>query len=294
ASWVSMASIMDSLQGTLDDYYRDYRFAHGFATVRRAPQRAAMRLREVRGIAHVETRVIGAANLDVPGFGEPVTSVIVSLPDGEQPALNRLFIRAGGLPRPRSDQVVLNEVFAEAHGLIPGDSITAILNGRYRTLVVSGIALSPEYIMQIQPGAFFPDPQRFGVLWMDRAVLAAAYDMDGAFNDVVFTIAPGASMDEVITRVDAILRPYGGQGAHGREDQSSHALLSEEFRSLETTATILPAVFLAVAAFLLNMVVSRLVALQREQIAVLKAFGYTNLSVGVHYVKLVLVIALLG
>ncbi|HEU5209688.1 MAG TPA: ABC transporter permease [Longimicrobiales bacterium] len=294
ASWVSMASIMDSLQGTLAAYYRDYRFADGFATVRRAPERVADRLRAVAGIGHVETRVIGAANLDVRGFDEPVTSVIVSLPGAGQPALNRLVIRSGQLPAARSDEVLLNEVFADAHDLEPGDSITAILNGRYRVLTVSGIALSPEYLMQIQPGAFFPDPERFGVLWMDRDVLAPAYDMDGAFNDVVFTIAPGARTADVIERVDAVLRQYGGQGAHGREDQPSHSLISEEFRQLETMSTLLPAIFLAVAAFLLNIVVSRLVALQREQIAVLKAFGYTNVAIGVHYLKLVLVIGLLG
>lgn len=294
ASWVSMASIMDSLQGTLAGYYRAYRFADGFATVRRAPERIADRLREVPGVAHVETRVIASANLDVRGFDEPVTSVIVSLPDGGQPELNRLFVRSGRLPAPRSDEVVLNEVFAEAHDLVPGDSIRAIVNGRHRVLTVSGIALSPEYLMQIQPGAFFPDPERFGVLWMDRAVLGPAYDMDGAFNDVVFTVAPGARIADVVERVDAILRPYGGRGAYGREDHPSHSLIHEEFRQLETTSTVLPAVFLAVAAFLLNIVVSRTVALQREQIAVLKAFGYSNRAVGVHYLKLVLVIALVG
>lgn len=294
ASWVSMASVMDSLQHTLDDYYSDFRFAHAFATVRRAPERVAERLRMVDGVAHVETRVMGAANLEVRGFEEPVASVIVSLPAAQQPQLNMLYIRAGRLPQPRADEVVLNEVFAEAHGLLPGDSVTAILNGRYRTLAVSGIALSPEFLMQIQPGTFFPDPERFGVLWMDRDVLAAAYDMVGAFNDVAFTLAPGASVDRVIDRIDAILRPWGGPGAYARDDQVSHVLISEEFNQLDTTATILPSVFLAVAAFLLNIVVSRLVATQREQIAVLKAFGYTNRSVGVHYVKLVLVIALAG
>ena len=191
-------------------------------------------------------------------------------------------------------EVLLNETFAQAHGLHPGDRLTAVINGRRQVLAVTGVALSPEYLMQLQPGALFPDPERFGVLWMDRAVLAPAFDMDGAFNDVAFTLAPGASVEDVVGRLDVILRPYGGRGAYAREDQPSHALITEEFRGLRGIATMLPAIFLAVAAFLLNVVVTRLVALQREQIAALKAFGYRNRDVGLHYLKLVLVIALAG
>ncbi|HEX2166251.1 MAG TPA: ABC transporter permease [Longimicrobiales bacterium] len=294
ATYVSMRSVMESLQRTLDDYYADYRFADGFASVRRAPESLAERLRRIPGIAHVRTRVTAGANLEVETFDEPVTGMIVSLPGG-QPALNRLYVREGRLPRSGRDaEVVLNETFAEAHDLDVGDAITAIINGRRELLVIVGIALSPEFLMQIQPGALFPDPQRFGVMWMDRATLAPAFDMDGAFNTVAFTLAPGARSDAVIERVDDLLRPYGGQGAYGREDQASHALITEEFRGLRSMATMLPIIFLGVAAFLLNIVVTRLIALQREQIAALKAFGYGNVAVGLHYLKLVLAIALVG
>jgi putative ABC transport system permease protein len=294
-TYVSMTSVMESLQRTLADYYEAYAFPDGFASVRRAPRPVAERLREVPGIDRLQTRVTAAANLEIPGFDEPVSGLLVSVPEGEQPALDRIFLREGRLVRPgREDEVVVDEALAGAHGLRPGDRLDAIVNGRRRTLTVVGIGLSPEFLMQIQPGSLFPDPERYGVLWMGREALAAAYDMEGAFNDVAFTVAPGADVEAVIERVDLLLRRYGGQGAYPRRDQTSHAMISEEFRQLRAMATMLPAIFLAVAAFLLNIVVTRLISLQREQIAVLKAFGYRNLTVGVHYVKLVLVIALAG
>lgn len=295
ATYVAMTGVMDTLQRTLAAYYVDYRFADGFAGVRRAPRGVEDRLREVPGIGRVETRVRAGVSLEVPGFGEPVSGLLVSVPEGRQPELNRIFVREGRLVRPgREEEVLLNEAFAEAHGLRPGDRLTAVVNGRRRTLSVAGIALSPEFLMQVQPGAFFPDPQRYGVMWMGREALAAAYDMEGAFNDVAFTLAPGARVEDVLDRVDLVLAPYGGQGAHARRDQPSHFMITEEFRQLRGMATMLPAVFLAVAAFLLNIVVTRLVGLQREQIAALKAFGYRDLDVGIHYLKLVLAVALAG
>jgi putative ABC transport system permease protein len=294
-TYVAMISVYDTLDGTLQRYYRDYRFADGFASVSRAPEHVAERLRLIPGTAEVETRVIASANLEVSGFDEPVSGLIVSLPEDRQPSLNRLFLRKGRLVRPgRENEVVLNEPFADAHGLRPGDQIGAIISGRRRSLTVVGVALSPAYLMQMQPGTIFPDPLRFGVLWMGRAALAAAWDMEGAFNDIAFTLAPGASIDDVVAHVDLVLSAYGGTGAYGRADHPSHALITEEFRQLQGMATLLPLIFLAVAAFLLNVVVTRLISLQREQVAVLKAFGYTNRAVGVHYLKLVLVIALAG
>ncbi|TVR31778.1 MAG: ABC transporter permease [Spirochaetaceae bacterium] len=293
--YVTMASVSDTLQTTLQSYYADYRFADGFASLRRAPQGLAERLQEVPGVNQVQTRVSAVVNLEIAGFDQPVSGQIVSIPEAGQPVLNRLFIREGRLVRHgREDEVVLNEVFAETHGLRLGDTLTAIISGRRRTLTVVGIALSPEFLYQVQPGMLFPDPERFGVLWMGHSALAAAYGMQGAFNDVSFTLAPGARLQAVIERLDLLLAPYGSQGAYGRQDQISHNLISEELNQLEIMAFMLPLIVLAVAAFLLNIVVRRQISLQREQIAVLKAFGYRDLAVALHYVKMVLVIALAG
>lgn len=294
-TYVSMISIYDTLEGTLARYYSDYRFADGFASIRRAPEHVADRLRQVPGIAELETRVTAGANLQVPGFDDPVMALLLSLPEDRQPSLNQLFIREGRLVQAgRENEVVLNEPFAKAHGLRPGDELQAIISGRRRTLTVVGVALSPAYLMQVQPGSMFPDPERFGVIWMGRQALAAAWDMEGAFNEVAFTLAPGARIDDVVASVDLVLDGWGGMGAYGRDDHPSHVMITEEFRQLQGMAAFLPLIFLAVAAFLLNVVVTRLISLQREQVAVLKAFGYSNRDVGWHYIKLVMLIALMG
>lgn len=294
-TFVSMTSIYESLQETLENYYEAYRFADGFASILRAPEQLGEQLRAVPGVNEVQTRVVARVNLEVRDFDEPVSGTIVSLPPGRQPELNRLFLRDGRLvERGREDEVLLNEVFAEAHGLELGEEITAIIRGRRRALTVVGIALSPAFLIQVPPGTILPDPERFGVLWMERDALAAAYDMEGAFNDVAYTLAPGAEVDDVLQRMDEVLDPYGGLGAYARADQASHNLISMEFQQLRGMATLLPVIFLAVAAFLLNIVVTRLIVLQRQTIAILKAFGYRNRDVVLHYLSFVMVIAMSG
>ena len=295
ATFVMLIGTMDSLNLTRDRFYRDYGFAEIFASLKRAPDSLKERISEIPGVAVVETRVAADVKLDIKGFPEPVTARIVSLPDVGSPLLNRPYVRKGRLVDPYKDnEVIVSEAFAEAHHFSPGDTFGAVINGRWKTLVIVGTALSPEFVLQSRPGAISPDYKRYAILWMGRDALGTAYNMKGAFNDVTVALSAQARPEEVIVRLDALLDRYGGLGSYGRKDQISHRFLSEEFKQLQRSAEIFPTIFIAVSAFLLNVVVSRTVGIQRDQIAILKAFGYSNRAVGAHYVKMVLLIVLFG
>ncbi len=284
-----------SLEETRAAFYERYRFADVFAHARRAPARLQARMAAIAGVRAVETRIVEQALLDIAGMAEPAGALLVSVPEDRRPRLNDLVLREGRWLRPgRPDEALVSEAFAEAHGYRPGDSLTAVINGTRRHLTIAGIALSPEYVYILPPGQLMPDDRRFGVLWMGREALAAAFDLDGAFNDVALKLSPGTESRAVIERLDALLRPYGTTGAFGRDDQTSNWFLSGEIRQLRTMAGILPAIFLAVAAFLLNVAASRLVATERSQIGLLKAFGFGNARIGWHYVKLMAAMAGLG
>ncbi|HEY7776637.1 MAG TPA: ABC transporter permease, partial [Kineobactrum sp.] len=228
-------------------------------------------------------------------FDDPVSGQILSLPDHGEPTLNRLYLRAGRMPDTRrSDEVVLIGSFAQAHQLVPGDSLAAIIQGRWQTLRIVGIAESPEFIYVIPPGSMLPDYQRYAILWMAQRPLAAATDMVGAFNSVLVALQPGAGDARVIDQLDRLFRPYGSTGAYARADQFSNRFLTEELKQLRTMAILFPTIFMSVAVFLINVVIGRLVATQRDVIAVLKAFGYSNWQVSGHFARLVMLIMLLG
>lgn len=291
ATHVMFLSTLHALRETQAGYYREYRFADLFASLKRAPEPLRERIAALPGVHRVETRVVAPVRVDMPFFGEPVNALMASLP--APGGLNGLHLREGRLPA-RADEVVVGTPFAEAHGLHPGDRFHALLNGRRQALTLVGTALSPEFIQQLRPGSAFPDNKRYGVMWMERRALAQAYDLEGAFNDLAVGLAPGASAPAVIAGIDGLLERYGGLGAYGRQDQRSHRFLSEELQQLGTLAGLFPAMFMAVAAYLLNVVIGRLVTMQREQVATLKAFGYGNGAILAHYLKLVAAIAAAG
>lgn len=293
ASYIAMRSTYNSLLISQETYYHEYRFADVFVQLKRAPDAITSRIREIPGVGKAETRVVADVTLDVPGLDEPAKGRIVSIPEKQTSILNDLYLSQGRYVEPgRCDEVIASQTFANANSLQPGDSIAAIINGRWQKLRIVGLALSPEYVYEIRGGEIFPDSRRSGVLWMSRESLGPAFNMDGAFNDVAVTLAPGATEANVIERLDQVLENYGGLGAYGRIDQISNHFLSNEIAELQVTGTFIPAIFLTVTAFLVHLVLSRLVTTQRDQIAILKAFGYRNSSIAFHYLKLaILVIA---
>lgn len=286
---------LEALQTAKRKFYQESSFAELFADLKRAPNSVGERLQALPGVAQVETRIRAPIRLEIDGFSDPIRGDVVSIPDGAQPVLNRLYLREGRLPEAgRWNEIAISEPFAQAHNLRPGDRLRGIIRGSYEELVVSGIALSPEFIYQSAPSDLLPDYERYAVLWMNRKGLANAFAMDGAFNNVVLTVEPGIDLNRTIALVDRILERYGGIGAYSREDQLSHRFLSQEIDLLRARAIILPSIFLGVSAFLLHVLMGRIIQTQREQVAVLKAFGYRNAEIGMHYGCLTALIVLIG
>ena len=295
AMYVMYLSNFASLRHTQQAYYERQRFADVFASLKRAPQRVADDIANIPGVSAFETRTVASVTLDLPGVDEPATGRLVSIPAARRPTLNDLYLRKGRWIEPgRPDEVLASEGFVNANGFDPGDTVPAVINGRRRELTIVGVALSPEYIFTIRPGELVPDDRLFGVLWMDQQALASAFDMEGGFNDVVLGMAPGASEQEAIAQLDGIREPYGGLGAIPRALQISNWTLQNELNQLQSFGFMLPLIFLAVAAFVLNVALTRALALQRSQIAALKALGYSNVSLGWHYMKWALLIGAAG
>ncbi len=296
AMMIMTRSLILTLESTRGAYYQKYAMADIFATLKRAPLALGEQMAALPGVATVEMRVAVDVTLDLPGLSEPATGHIVSLPeDGGPQKLNRLFLRSGRFPS--SDErreVVLGESFANANALKIGDSLVAVINGRRETLKICGIGLSPEFVFEARAGETLPDHKRFSVIWMNYRALAVAYDLDGAFNDVCVDLAPGARPEPVIEGMDRLLKNYGASGAFLRKEQASAQRLDDELRVLTSLSVAYPLVFLSVAAFMVNAVLARIVRLQREQIAQMKALGYSSWQVGTHYLKFVIVIGLIG
>lgn len=290
ATLIMSLSMLDSMTTTIDRYYKKSRFAQVFVHLERAPLSLINRIAEVPGVAFAQARVVERVTLDMERLDEPAWGRIVSLPEDARSGLNLVYLRSGRYPEePR--EVLVGQRFAATHGLQAGSEIDAVLNGRRQVLRVVGIGLSPEFIYLISPGSVLPENARYGVFWMARREIEAAFDMEGAFNDAILTLSPGAIEQEVIDRIDDLTDRYGSLGAYGRLDQPSHRFLDNELKELRGTALIVPMIFLIVSAFLLNIVLARMISTQREQIAALKALGYSSREIGQHYLQFVLVIA---
>jgi len=293
--FVALGGTYASLADAQSSYYDRTRFAHVFARAERVPEHVARRIEALPGVETVQTRVAADATVPIEGMQRPAYARVLSLPAQQAPLNNALNLRRGRFPEAgNGSEVVVLEAFASAHGLEVGQSLPVVIGGTWRSLRVVGIALSPEFVFAVRPGALADDPKRFAVLWMERVELATALNLNGAFNDVTLRLTPGTPEKHVIAALDRLLEPFGSIGATPRRDQLSHRILSQELSQLRMLSTMIPAVFLGVASFLVNLVLARLIRLQRGEIATLKAIGYENSRIGAHYLGLVLAVTVPG
>jgi putative ABC transport system permease protein len=297
SGFVGMFAVHESLKTSRDAFYRDNRLADVFVGVKRAPIHLRERLAALDGVAEVKLDVLFDAQVDLPGVIPPVTGRFIALDltaahAGRQ-GLNALTLKRGRWPeRGTGLEALVSDRFAAARHLKPGDVVHAILNGRRERIHIVGTAATPEYVFASQGGA--PDDSAFGIWWVDGLRLTEQFDMEGAFNQASLSLHGGVPELAVRAQVDRLLAPYGSIGAVGRDGQLSAKIVSDELASLKVMGTVLPAIFLAVAMFILNVVLSRQVATQRSQIAALKALGYADGAIAWHYIQLALVIAGLG
>lgn len=295
ATFTMYLSVMESLMRTQQTFYSEHRFSEVFASLKRAPAGIKKRIETIPGVDRVETRIVAGVKVEVAGYDKPVTGKLVSVPDIGEPAFNTIYLKSGRYIRPwAQDELIISDGFAKAQRLAAGDTLGVILNGRMKKFTIVGIGVTPEYVFQLMPGAFIPDFERYAIMWIGRSSVESAYDMAGAFNDVTLKLTHDVNEREVVGRLDSVLAPYGGVGAYGRKEQISHLYLSEELKQLQKMTFIAPVIFLSVAAFLLNVVISRIINTERDQAATLKAFGYSNAEITLHYTKLVLVIVTIG
>ena len=295
AIFVMSMTTMRTLEASRDRYYSQYSFAHLWAPLVRAPEDIAEQIRQVDGIDRVSARIERHVLVDFPGMIEPALARLVSIDREPEFDINGLFLRSGRLPTfSEETEVVVSELFAESHGLRLGDRIEANLEGKRESLHIVGIGLSPDTIYVIQPGMLLPDNRLYGILWGPKEKLAAAFNMEGAFNSIAVRLSHDANPKGVQRQLDTILSRYGGIGSYDRDEQQSHARVRDEMHELRTMGMLTPAVFLCVSAFLVHMVFSRMIAQQTEQIATLRAFGYYPWEIALHYIRIVSVWVALG
>ncbi len=292
---VMMSGMLSSLQDTRETYYERYRLAEVFAPVTRAPLNVLEQVAQISGVASVQGRIIGGALVDMPGQALPVRASALSVPRYQASRLNDFYLKHGrALDPARTDEVIVLDSFAQAHDLQLDDTLSATMNGARRSFRIVGFAMAPEFLFTTAPGEFVPDDARFAVLWLNEDALAAAFDMKGAFNEALLSMERNAKPEAVLLAVDGVLDRFGGQGAYLLKDHMSDRFISEEISGLQATSVAVPPIFMGVAAFLLYIVITRMVQSEREQIGLIKAFGYSDFEVGYHYFKLVLVIAVAG
>ncbi|QDU96078.1 ABC transporter permease [Lignipirellula cremea] len=295
--FVTLQSAYQNLSYAKRDYYRDSRMADFWIDLKKAPLSEIDALYRIRGVSEIESRISFNATVDLEGVVKPLNGFVLSLPDQRMPILNEIALQQGDyFSSRRANEVIINESFARAHRLYPGQRLHLLMNNRRQELIIVGTALSSEFVYVQGPGSLVPDPSTFGVFYIKRSFAEDVYDFQGAANQIIGRLAPEArdQIDPILQQAETLLDSYGVFSTTPLRLQTSNQFLSNEISGLGAMSTIVPSIFLAVAAVVLNVLLTRLARQQRVVVGTLKALGYSSGQVFWHFLKFGLVVGLIG
>ncbi len=296
-AYVEMDSCHQNLVDARDRYYAQCRMADFWIDLKKAPLADLAEIAALPGISEIRPRIQFFATVDLEGATELLNGQIISLPERRQPILNDIQLKSGGyFTDTRDNEVIVNDAFARKHKLQPGGKIHLILNNAREELLIVGTAISSEFVYLVGPGSILPDPEHFGVFYLKHRYAEQVFNFEGAANQVVGRLTPDARSrpDELLRQAELRLEDHGVLNTLPLADQPSNRFLGEEIKGLATFTRVLPTIFLAVAAFVLNILMTRWTEQQRTIVGTLKAQGYSNAQVFGHFLKFGLVIGLLG
>lgn len=286
--FVGMLSAARNLEYARSSYYSSCRLADIWLDLKKAPAEEVKRLAMVPGISEIRERIQFQVLLDLADTEKPIGTMVLSLPDEEEPVINNIIIRTGTyFTHGRPNEVIISEKFARARNIRPGDTIPAILNNQRKELIVVGTAISAEFVYMVSPGSMVDDPGSYGLMYIKRSFAEDTFGFNGACNSVVGLLAPEARQEaaRILDILSDRLEPYGVFAALPRAEQFSPLILDGEMKQLNNMAFIFPSFFLVVAALLLNVLMVRLAEQQRTVIGTLKAIGYENRALMIHFLK---------
>ena len=296
--FIAMSNSYQNLRSSQLDFYNKNHFADYYFQVVKAPDRIIKQIENVPGVNKASGRITEDLAL-IKADDSRATARIVTYDLEDENSLNSLYMLSGRIFSSNSPsgeiEAVVDPQFMAANRLLPGDQISIVKEGRKINVRVVGSATGPEFIYVVKDAVtMFPDPEIFGIVMLPNRQAQQVFNMSGQINQVLIDINPGVKEDEIVKEIEEILTPYGLLASYPRDDQISHSMLEAEIDGLQSIASVLPVIFLLIAAAIQFVIIRRMIKTQRSQIGIMKAIGYKNREIKGHYIIFSLLVGICG
>lgn len=293
--FTAFSMVLDNLNMSRNSFYENQNFADGFIQIQALPFSEVEKLEKIDGIADIQGRLVKDVRVLFPDRNENVYLRLVSMDINKENPINGVFLNQGIPLSDRDTSIWIGNTFFEANGLELNDKLEIVASGNKRELQIVGVGQSPEFIYALRTAAdMYPSPETFGIAFVPLETMKKLFPQEKIFNDVIFTLKPEADYDKVKELLEYELKPYGLTAIFPQADQMSALMLNLELEGLGAMSKALPILFLSIAAMILYIVLKRLIEQQRGQIGILKALGYTQREILIHYLSYAVVIGLAG
>ena len=294
-TYATMNSALFEVEKGKDQYYRVQRLGDAFATVTQIPKTSLSELESIEGIEQVDGRIVGTFRVLMENNQTDVIRLkgISTVIDEKDIRLNA-YVHEGNDLKDLND-ILVGHDFYQAYGYAPGDSISLAMNQTKHEFKVQGSIYSPEYVYIVENvNELFSDTTKYNIAYFPEEAMMSILGMEGVYNDLSFSFEEGVRYADVRDELRDTLEKYGLIELYEKEDLFSYLMMEEEISGGRSMSTTLPMTFIGMAAVVLYLMLKRIIEQDRTQIGTLKAFGYSNRTILLHYILYGFITGVLG
>ena len=187
--------------------------------------------------------------------------------------------------------VWLDNFYAKKNNIHVGDNIEIKYDNITLEEEVKGLINVPDHIYDIKDESeLYPNHKDFGFAYIASSELPKEYQ--NIYNTIMVTLKDSSKKDE--TKEDIENNIASVVAVTNIEDSLSYRTYQGEIDEGKTYVGVFSGLFIFIALLSVITTMTRVVKKQRVQIGTLKALGFSDKKIALHYVSYVLFISLLG
>lgn len=218
--------------------------------------------------------------LEVNGFSDNLTISQYEIIEGEE-QLN-------------TNEIVLDKTYAEENNISLNDELVLSYNGVNKAFTVKALAVSSSYIYSTPDSTtVVPNHEKFGFLYTDTSSLMEFTNGQNIINRVLIDVDKSQNINTVKQKAeneykDVII------GNFSTEETLNDLATQQKITQYKSIGNLFPLVFFAVVILMTFSTMLRLITNERKQIGILKALGFSEIRIILHYLMYGIVVSITG
>ena len=277
---------MDGMDESAKEYYKEYNLQDLWITNTNISDSDLEKLKSMDHISDVNRALV--LNAKLKGYKDVTLETNVL----EENTISKMYVVKGEKYASNKKGLWFDSYLANHLNIHVGDTLKLDISGQTLKLKVKGLVNTPDHVYFVKDSTeIFPTHKNYGFAYIPADTFSKEMNFDVTYNKAYVDVDKKNNVSSV---KKAIQKNFDFLSVTDRDASFSYAGYQSEVEEGQTYAPVFTGLFLMIAILSVMSTMNRFVRQQRVQIGTLKALGFKNRKIYIHYIGFGFMISLVA